>query len=114
MKTFENQATQGELLFIRVKSIPKDAEEVKPVDGMLVAGHSETGHHHAFDSSANPSVWLYSTKDELVSYLKVDRPAPLKHFRDFDTHEPIEFKKGVYKIIHQREITPQGWRRVED
>lgn len=111
MKTFRDQAAQGDVLFRRIKSLPKEAELVKS-KGPIVVAHSETGHHHSFDAS--PSVWLYSTKDQFVSYLKVDKPAVLKHHREHDTHEALMFDVGVFEIRRQREWAPEGWRRVED
>jgi hypothetical protein len=110
MKTFKNQIAQGDVLFRRVKQIPKEATPA--VGDHAIVAHSETGHHHSFDAGA--SVHLYSTTDQLVSYLKVDAPAVLKHRRPFDTHEEIEFKSGLYEIRKQREWTPEGFRKVED
>lgn len=81
------------------------------MSGKVVA-HSETGHHHSFDARA--SVVLYSTQDQLLSYLEVQKPAVLKHRRDFDTHEEILFDVGLYEVRRQREWSPDGWRRVED
>jgi hypothetical protein len=111
MKTFKNVAAQGDVLFRRVESIPTGATRVNG-RGPVVVAHSETGHHHSFD--AGQSVWLYSTPDQMVSYLEVKKPAVLKHRRDFDTHEEILFDAGVYEIRRQREWSPEGWRRVED
>lgn len=111
MKHFKDTVAQGDVLIRRVDGIPTEAarEEKR---GPVVVAHSETGHHHAFD--AGESVWLYSTKDQLVSYLEVKRPAVLRHHRDFDTHEALQFDPGIYEIRRQREWSPEGWRRVED
>ena len=111
MKTFNNMAAQGDVLIRRVESIPGGATRVTG-RGPVVIAHSETGHHHSFDAGGN--VWLYSTPDQMVSYLEVKKPAVLKHRRDFDTHEEILFDAGVYEIRRQREWSPEGWRRVED
>lgn len=112
MKTFDRDmdvAFQGDVAIVRVDEIPSNAK--KRTD--KIAAHSETGHHHAFEAGA--SVWLYSTDDELIQYMKVKKePATLKHLRDYDQHEAWSFPPGTYKIIRQREETPEGWRRVED
>lgn len=112
MKTFTADievALQGDVAIVRVDSIPADATKRRD----KVAAPSETGHHHTFDASA--SVFLYSTKDDLVQYLRVEKkPAVLRHLRDFDTHESWSFPPGNYKIIRQRERGPAGWKRVED
>ncbi len=99
---------QGDVMIRKVDKLP---EGVAVREDKIVA-HSETGHHHSFDPST--SVWLYSTKDQLTSYLEVKAPAVLKHRRDFDTHEMLQFPVGIYEIRRQREYTPEGWRRVED
>lgn len=109
MKTFKNCVAQGDVLFRRISTLPKDnLSEVKE----KIVAHSETGHHHSFDANAN--VFVYSTKDQLVSYLKVEQPAVLKHRRDFDTHEEIMFDIGIYEIRRQRENSPDGWKIVVD
>lgn len=110
MKTFKDQMAQGDVLFIRVDSIPADAKKEKGKG--KVCAHSETGHHHSFDPDA--SVFVYSTADQLVSYLDVKKPAILKHRRDFDTHEEVLFDIGKYEIRRQREYTPEGWRQIQD
>ena len=86
MKTFTKMAAQGDILIRRVDAIPEGAVR-STGRGPVIVAHSETGHHHAFDASQ--SVWLYSTTDQMVSYLEVKKPAVLKHHRDFDTHEEI-------------------------
>jgi len=113
MKTFEKQAAQGDVLFRRIGVLPTGVAHVPPVDGRVVVAHSETGHHHAFEAEAE-NVFLYSTSDELVSYLEIKKPAVLKHYRMFDQHEEILFEQGIYEIRRQREWSPDGWRRVED
>lgn len=112
MKTIEQQAAQGDVLFRRVWEIPDGAVEQKQTKQIIVA-HSETGHHHAIDNAAG-NVWLYSTPNELVSYLKVGGYADVVHHRAFDTHDPIRLPEGVWEIRRQREWSPEGWRRVED
>lgn len=111
MKAFKDQAAQGDVLFRRIDKLPGGVEQVE-AKGPLIVAHSETGHHHSF--AADAGVWLYSTKEQLVSYLKVDKPAVLDHHRPHDTHEALVFDVGVYEVRRQREYTPEGWRRVED
>ena len=111
MKTFKNQAAQGDVLFRKVPELPDGASPVES-DKSVVVAHSETGHHHSF--SDPESVFLYSTKDQLVSYLRVEKQSVLDHHRPHDTHEALVFEKGIYEVRRQREYTPEGWRRVED
>ena len=112
MKTFIAMAAQGDVLFIRVDSIPDSACRVDTEGRAIEAAHSETGHSHAF--AAGSDVWLYSTPDQLVGYLDVKRPSKLVHQRAWDTHEEVLFDVGTYEIRRQREWVPEGWRRVVD
>jgi hypothetical protein len=50
----------------------------------------------------------------LECLLVVDKPDELKHLREFDTHESLAFKPGIYKVITGREYVPKGWRRSAD
>lgn len=119
MKTFQVTAAQGDVCFRRVERLPKrELIEVKPTGGVLVITHSETQHDHVMvldRDTTEPAVRMYGDADNpLIAWLEVNRPTALEHKRDFDTHEPIMFDKGVYEIRRQREYTPEGFRRVED
>lgn len=108
MKTFKNQCAQGDMFARKIAKLPSNAKVRKD----KIVAHSETGHHHSFDTTAD--VMLYSSPDQLLSYLEVKKPAVLKHRRDFDTHEEILFDVGVYEIRRQRERSPDGWKIVVD
>jgi hypothetical protein len=117
MKTFRNQAAQGDLLIRRIESLPKDCIPLQSENGLFVVAHSETGHNHVIAESSN--VKLYTTNDPMVSYLQVIEATDatetiIEHLRTFDTHESILIPHGNYEIRRQREYSPEGWRRVED
>lgn len=113
MKTFTNNAAQGDLMIRRIESIPKDAKPVNATKGRFVVAHSETGHDHVIEAS--PNVQLFTTGDPMISYLAADAAETLlEHLRSFDTHETISIPNGTFEIRRQREYTPEGWRRVED
>ncbi len=117
MKTFKNQAAQGDLLIRRIASLPDAAVALQSDKGLYIVAHSETGHHHAI--AERPNVKLYTTGDPMVSYLEVIEATDaaeclLEHFRQHDTHETIAIPPGVFEIRRQREYVPEGWRRVED
>lgn len=114
VKTFKNQAAQGDLFLRRIKKLPAAAKPIAaPKDGRYVLAHSETGHHHVV-MAAPDAIRLFGSDDPLLLYAEIVRPVQLKHERSFDTHETIEIGEGVYEIRRQREKTPDGWRRVED
>lgn len=108
---------QGDVMLIKSQKLPDGLAEVMPKNGKFIITHSETGHDHVITLDREvetPSVRMYSTDNPLVSWLEVNRPATLKHMRNFDTHEPIPIPPGVYKIHRQREYTPEGFRGVQD
>lgn len=111
MKTFENCAAQGDVMFRRVEEIPANAELVES-EGCVVVAHSETGHDHVFRDPT--AAKLYRTADPFICYLRMEAPAALEHLREFDTHEAIMFSTGCYEIRRQREHTPEGYRMVAD
>ena len=117
MKTFKNIAAQGDIMIIRIATLPPGLERVSSENGNLIITHSETGHHHVVKN--RPNVVFYTGNDPMVSYLEVLEATDatetlLEHLRSFDTHAPLKFDSGVYEIRRQREYTPEGWRRVED
>ena len=116
MKTFSKSCAQGDVLIRRVDSLPVDVKELAASNGEVIVTHSETGHHHVMvlDREAEPNVRMFQGSDDLLAWLKIDRPTALEHRRDFDTHEPIMFPPGVYEVRRQGEYTPEGWRRVAD
>lgn len=112
MKTFENQAAQGDILIERIGELPQGVESVAPEKGLVIVTHSETGHHHVMDRKTTE---MYRLPDSIYDcFLVVSEPTPLVHLRDYDTHEPIMLDKGAYRVRRQREYTPEGFRRVED
>lgn len=115
MKTFNKFAAQGDVFFTKLSDdyqIPSNAKRVEPINGKIEVAHSETGHNHVMDCKTTE---LYSLPDSIMDLLLVvHQPTVLEHLRNFDTHEPIMFESGTYKVRRQREYTPQGWRRVED
>ena len=117
MKTFTNQAAQGDLLIKRIDSIPSDAKPIKADKGQFIVAHSETGHNHVI--AERPNVSMYTTGDPMVSYLQVVESCDevetiIEHLRNFDTHESIKIPNGNYEIRRQREYTPEGWRQIAD
>ena len=117
MKTFKNQAAQGDLLIRRINTLPTNAKPVAAENAVYVVTHSEAGHNHVI--AARPNVSLFTTGDPMVSYLQVleatdEVDVLIEHLRHFDTHEPIVIGKGIYEIRRQREYIPEGWRKVED
>lgn len=116
MKTFHGMAAQGDLLLIRIGALPADLAEVAPQDGVVVVGHSETGHHHVIDAGA---ATMYEHAKPLPDailecFVVIGKETELRHLRGFDTHEALQLDPGIYRVRRQREHTPEGWRQAQD
>jgi hypothetical protein len=111
MKTFQNQAAQGDLLITRVETLPDGITPAAIESGEYIVAHSETGHHHVVSAA---DCQVYETADPLVAYLVVDNTVEFRHKRESHTHESIQAKSGVFRLDRQREYTPEGFRRAAD
>jgi hypothetical protein len=97
---------QGDILLERIESLPPSAVE-EQVAGLIVLAYGEaTGHHHAIRSG---KVKLFKT--ESATFIEVqDALVQLTH----EEHSPILLEPGFYRMIRQREYTPEKIRIVED
>lgn len=115
MKEFNKMGAQGDICFMRIEKLPDGLIEQPPVDGKIVVAHSETGHHHAMELLENPQVRAFVSPDSPMKlWLDVQVDTVLKHFKTYDIHESVMFRKGLYEIRRQRENTPKGLRKVQD
>lgn len=116
MKTFKNQAAQGDFLAVRINEIPDNVERIAIENGKLIVAHSETGHNHVAVLERPDSVEAYKPKDmDLYKiFLLVKDPTPVEHQRSFDTHETLLIPPGKWEIRRQREYTLEGFRRAQD
>lgn len=113
MKSFSIRAAQGEIYIRRIgdvpaeRSIPVGYSDLKPENGRLVIGHSETGHHHVV-SPEDASVAVLDRAPEGMRILRmiVENPTSLDHLRPHDTHESIAVQPGMYEIRIGREFDP--------
>lgn len=112
MKKVKKMAAQGDVMFIRVNSIPSDAVAAKDEDGLFIVAHSETGHDHVLESR-NAQMLIDKTND-FIAYLKISKETEVKHKRSFDTHESLLLAPGNYEVRRQREYVPEGFRKVAD
>lgn len=101
------QARQGDVLLIRVETIPAKAKTEKRDKGRIVLAKGEvTGHAHAI---ANRGVKVY--EHEGTRYIRVHKKgAELKH----EEHGKIALAPGDYEVRIQREYTPQAIVNVRD
>lgn len=115
MRTFDKVCAQGDVMFVRVDELPEGLEEIQPEGNHIIVTHSETGHHHVMERADAKMYRKPDLPNEILEcFITVNKPTALKHLRSFDTHAPIQFKPGNYRVRRQREYTPEGFRRVED
>ena len=110
MQKITKSAAQGDCFFLAVKELPKDAVLLPATDKAVVA-NSDSGHDHVVSSKG---LGYYKTSNPLVCFLDLKEDGEVFHYRSFDTHAPFALAAGVWKVIRQRESTPEGFRRVED
>lgn len=104
---------QGDVLLQRTaKRLITGAPVARKAGRVVLAEGEVTGHAHAIDS---PLAQLFEERGGLL-FLRVEpagreeAPAVLRH----EEHAPITLEPGVYRVIHQREYSPEAIRRVVD
>ncbi len=101
---------QGDVLIERIASLPTKLAPVARENGRVILAHGEiTGHSHAI---ADENCDLFSSEKEVgVTFLEVRAAvAALVH----DEHSTIELPTGNYRIVRQREYSPEAIRNVAD
>ena len=98
------QFRQGDVLLVKVDALPDGAVPQKIDDRIVLAYGEVTGHAHAVPIDG---AVLYKSNGE--DLLKVHTATALVH----EEHSPIALDPGVYKVVRQREYTPQEIRRVQ-
>lgn len=97
---------QGDVLLIPVRSIPRSATAQK-TKGRIVLAHGEvTGHAHTVDAHQA----TLSIAEGGVTYLTVEQLTEVQH----QEHAPVTLQPGKYKVVRQREYTPEAIRNVAD
>ena len=100
---------QGDVMLALCESdMPKKCKPVELELGRVILAHGEvTGHHHSFGSSSGVALLEAPSGDR---YLKVKKQASLEH----QEHGTIEVPAGTYRVIRQREYSPEAIRNVMD
>lgn len=113
MKSKQTILRQGDVLLVLVAAVPAGAKDVTPKDRIVLAFGEVTGHAHAVypegvkKKSAMPArMWDAGAE----RFLQVVSQTSLKH----EEHAAIPLPPGVYKVVQQREYSPEEIRRVTD
>jgi len=102
------QARQGDIFLDAVNAVPKGATEATPQGPVILALGEATGHAHAFYDGG---VRYFAPNDQGVAYIDVFADgAELRH----EEHAPIKVPRGKYRVIRQREYSPEAIRNVAD
>lgn len=101
---------QGDVLLIPTTTTPDTTKQVDRENGAVVLAHGEaTGHaHRIYDDTCE----LVTADQAAELYLLVHgtEPASLVH----DEHDTLLIAPGTYRVVRQREYTPEEIRNVTD
>lgn len=99
---------QGDVFIQRVSDIADDVRGRPLPHGVLVHGEV-TGHSHRIEDLDTAALFSGGMAGEV--FLDVTaKQARIVH----EEHNPIELKKGFYRVWRQREYTPEAIRFVYD
>ena len=96
---------QGDVLIEQIETLPAGLKKSKEKRIILAYGEV-TGHCHEADVESCKSF----VDAEGGLYLEVEVDTEVKH----QEHDTITLPAGVYRIVHQREYSPEEIRRVAD
>lgn len=106
MKT--EQYRQGDVLIERVAKIIRKPSKAKQLELIVLAEGEATGHAHMLKTDAkDPADWWKDGEDQLAN---LSSPGEVTH----EEHSRIELPEGTYRIVRQREYTPEAIRNVAD
>lgn len=121
---------QGEVLIWMKKYAPrsvlegiaklKNMKDMPLENGMMIMGHSESGHHHVLEpvskkiNIAKAAQALIDSANDTFVDLKIFQECALVHKRDHDQHGAVVLPPGEYIRCLREEQTVEGWVRVAD
>ena len=102
---------QGDVLIIPTNEIPANATDVARENGRLILAHGEaTGHAHAIVEENAELLVTAEQANELYLLVHGLDTVNLVH----DEHDTLTIAPGSYRVVRQREYTPEGLRNVAD
>ena len=95
-----NMYRQGDVLLVRVQSLPRDADRIGRRGAALVLAKGESsGHAHTLDFGAD----LFMA--DLESFVRIGaKGGVLRH----EEHGAIYIPRGIYRVVLQRQYRPGG------
>jgi hypothetical protein len=100
---------QGDVMIIQVMAVPLSAkEEPSNNDSRIVLAYGEvTGHAH---SIAKQDVQVRMWSADAERFIQALSEITITH----EEHAPIVAPPGIYKVVIQREYSPEAIRNVAD
>lgn len=117
--TINHHYRQGDVLIERIADIPTTATKQDQSTGIILAHGEATGHHHVLET-ADPADWWKEGEisaanqkpAELAGELFVSLPCGGVVIHP--EHSAIKLPAGNYRIIRQREYSPESIGNVAD
>lgn len=102
---------QGDILLAPIDIVPDGTYPIDAEDGRLILARGEiTGHHHSITDTADVELVTADEAAELYLLVHGSEPVALTH----QEHATIELPPGNYRVVRQREYTPERLRQVAD
>jgi hypothetical protein len=101
---------QGDVLLVAVAVLPEGAKDITPDDRIVLAYGEVTGHAHAIEEPASKARPARLWDAGAERFLQVLEKTALRH----EEHAPVELPAGVYRVVQQREYSPEEIRNVAD
>jgi hypothetical protein len=121
--TTQTHYRQGDVFIERVAKVPKTAKAQKPGKVIVLALGTATGHHHALESKTAVEWWQAAPAPAVATeksrkeaglardlYFTLTKPAEVVH----PEHSAFRLPEGVYRVMRQREYSPEAIRNVAD
>jgi len=119
MKHTQSHYRQGDVLIESIADIPTSAVKQKKSASIVLAHGTATGHHHTLETT-KPVQWFKQGEIQSTSakastlagevYVSLPTGGKVTH----DEHSTIELPAGNYRIMRQREYSPEAIRNVND
>lgn len=97
---------QGDVLLVAIDSIPDDVK-LKRTKRVILAEGEVTGHHHVLAGNLEVG---YAEAEVVYARIMAGAPAKVTH----EEHATLTPPPGNYRIVRQREYSPEEVRRVAD
>ena len=96
----KRQFRQGDIFIIEVEELPKNAKKIK---SRVLAYGEATGHVHALGDGNVFDL-------DGVLFFHLTKETELKH----QEHDPVKIPDGNYRVVRQKEYSPERIRYVQD